>query len=59
MHLISTKFGTQKKLNILTINSLIGTDVLDQKLQICKISSQNEKVLQFLWKLGFTANVTC
>ena len=34
------KFGTQNKLNMLVINTLIEIDDLDQKLQICEIWSQ-------------------
>ena len=39
--LIFMKFGTQNKLNILSMNILIGIDDLDPKLQICKILSQS------------------
>ena len=44
---IFMKFGTQKKLNMLIMNILIGIDDLDPKLQIYKIWSQNWNVLQF------------
>ena len=40
------KFGTQNKLNMVIINTLIGIDDLDQKLQICKVWSQKWNVLQ-------------
>ena len=46
------KFGAQNKLNMLIINTLIGIDDLDPKLQICEIWSQNWNVLQFLWNLA-------
>ena len=39
---IFMKFGTQKKLNMLIINILIGIDDLDPKLQICKIWSKTK-----------------
>ena len=56
---IFMKFGTQNKLNMLIINSLIGIDDLDSKLQICNIWSQNLNLLQVLWNLALTTNRTC
>ena len=38
---IFVKFGTQNKSKMLIINTLIGFDDLDPKLQICEIWSQN------------------
>ena len=48
MCLIFMKFGTQNKLNILIMDTLIGIDDLHPKLQIYEIWSQNWNVLQFL-----------
>ena len=59
MSSISMQLDTQNQFNMLIINILIGIDLLDQKLQICKIWSQKWKVLQFLWNLSFRANRTC
>ena len=49
---IFMKFGTQNKSNMVSINTLIGIDDLDPKLQIWKIWSQNWNVLQVLLNLG-------
>ena len=49
---IFMKFGTQKKLNMLIINILIGIDHLDPKLQICKIWYKNPKCTPIFMKFG-------
>ena len=56
MCLISMKSDTQNKLKMLIINTLIGIDDIDQKLQICEIWSQKWKVPQVLWNLALRAN---
>ena len=56
---ISMKFGTQNNLNMLIISRLIGTDDLDQNLEICEIWSRKWKVLQFLRHFALRANGTC
>ena len=57
MCLISMKSDTQNKLKMLIINTLIGIDDIDQKLQICEIWPQKWKVPQVLWNLALRANV--